>query len=190
MRLRAPLALATVLLATGCTGLADQVGGGPAVPAAPAAATAAAGTFNDADVRFLQQMRAQESEGIALVSEATTRASRDDVKTLAGAIRATQNDELGRITAWLKQWQRPVEAPGSTGKGGKHTAPEAALAGKQGAAFDEAFLTALLAAQRKALPLAKAELAAGKNENATAFAKTVQASRTAEITQLEKLLKG
>ncbi|MGX6603584.1 DUF305 domain-containing protein [Micromonosporaceae bacterium Da 78-11] len=140
----------------------------PAAPADPAAASVSA-KHDAGDVAFVQALIPHHRQGIALAS--ATAAKHPDARTLAQAIIVTQQDEVVRMTSWLKAWG--VAAPPST-------APVAP---------DGDPLRALIAHQEEAIPLAQREQANGGNLTALAFAKQVIESRTAQSTELRGYLR-
>jgi len=174
------------LLAVGC---ADR----PSTPVgAPTASPAAiAGGFNDTDVMFLQMMLAYQGQSLKLVPLARTRASRDDVRTLAAAIAATQADEAAMMADWLRTWRQPLTAAADPavheGHGGLHDLDVdelGAVRDLSGPEFDKAFLNLLIGHQHNAVEVARMELSSGTNQQVKEFAQRVDRSRTAEIAQM------
>ena len=162
---RALAAAAAVLVLGGC-------GSEPPSPAPTAAVT-----FSQADVTFVRALLPQHRAGIALAGVGAERASRPEVRTMAAAIVATQRDEVARMTEWLAAWK---QAPVSAAAG-----PDLAeLRAAKPAAFDQRFLSLLIAQQQEAVRLAQAEEAGGSNVNARSFATQVRLSREAQIKQL------
>ena len=160
---RALAAAAAVLVLGGC-------GSEPPSPAP-------ASTFSQADVTFVQALLPQHRAGIALAGVGAERASRPELRTMAAAIVATQRDEVARMTEWLAAWK---QAPVSAAAG-----PDLAeLRAAKPAAFDQRFLSLLIAQQQEAVRLAQAEEAGGSNVNARSFATQVRLSREAQIKQL------
>ncbi|RSN70328.1 DUF305 domain-containing protein [Actinomadura sp. WAC 06369] len=182
----AAAALAPLLLA-GCGG--GEADGRPVSAATPAA------EHNDGDVMFLQMMIAHHRQGLEMAGLAAERAPSEDVRVLAGAVKATQTEEAERMIAWLRAWSEPLEA----GHGGGHHAAHGALpaTGAQeigalkkakGAAFERAFLNLFIAHQHNAVEMARTELAEGASPDAKAFAQRVRDSRTDQIQQMLGLL--
>jgi uncharacterized protein (DUF305 family) len=157
-------------LAAGC-GTAAPHPAGPAASAAPAAsATAAVAADHDAgDVAFVQGLITHHRQGIALA--AATAAAHPQARTMAEAIIVTQQDEVVRMTTWLKAWG--AGAPPSTSPAPSTGDP----------------LRALIAHQEQAVTLAQQEQAKGANPAALAFAKQVIESRTGQVTQLRGYLR-
>jgi uncharacterized protein (DUF305 family) len=168
-RCSAVVALLAVLMLAGGCGTAR-----PAAETAPAATAAVSPEFDAADVTFVRTLIPHHREGVALARLGATKAARADVRLLAGAIVATQEDEAQRMAGWLVAWKQPPAPAASAG-------PAGAL---RATGFDPAFLDALIAHQEGAITIAQAELAAGRNRNALAFARQVVESRTAQVDQL------
>jgi uncharacterized protein (DUF305 family) len=166
-------AVAVLLLLGGC-GTAE-----PAARTAPAATAAVSPDFNAADVTFVRVLIPHHRAGVAIARAGAERATRAEVRLLAEAIVATQQDEAQRMAGWLSTWRQPAAAPGPTAT---PTAPAAS--------FDRVFLRALIEHQQEAIGLAETETAAGRNRNAVAFARQVVESRTAQVDQLRAWLGG
>lgn len=160
---RASIVLVGVLLAAGC-GADPPSALSPSAPA-PAAVRAEHGP---ADVAFVRALIPHHREGIALAAAA---AKRPEARTLAEAIIVTQQDEVVRMTGWLRVWGEPAPPSAS---------PAAAPSGDP--------IRALVAHQEEAVRLAQREQAGGSNPTALAFAKQVIESRTGQIDQLRGYL--
>jgi uncharacterized protein (DUF305 family) len=177
---RVSMLLAVLLLLGGC----GRATPGPAAPAGatpgagPAAATPgpaglAAGTsgagsrHTSVDVAFGQALIPHHRQGIALASSV---ARQPGARTLAEAIIVTQQDEVARLSGWLREWSATVP-------------PSAA---PSPAAKDP--VRALIAHQQEAIKLAQSEQAGGANPAALAFAKQIVESRAEEIAQLRTYL--
>jgi uncharacterized protein (DUF305 family) len=164
---RISIALAAILLLGGC-------GSAPSspTPSTTTADTSQAGRRHvPADIDFVRAMLPHHQAGIALArAVAAQPATQPAARTLAQAIIVTQQDEIVRMTGWLREWSAPGPASGAAASG----------AGKSGA--DP--VRALIAHQQEAIELAQQEQASGSNPAALAFARQVIESRTAEIDQL------
>lgn len=175
------------LLLTACGG--GEADGRPVSAATPAA------KHNDGDVMFLQMMIAHHRQGLEMAGLAAERAPSEDVRVLAGAVRATQTEEAERMIAWLRAWSKPLEASHGHAHHSAHgampaTGPKeiAALKGAKGAAFERTFLNLFIAHQHNAVEMARTELAEGANPDAKAFAQRVRDSRTDQIQQMLGML--
>ncbi|MEV4642224.1 DUF305 domain-containing protein [Actinoplanes sp. NPDC049548] len=153
-------------------------------PPGPTATAAVSPEFNDADLTFVRALIPHHRAGTELARIGADHASRPELRTLAAAVVTTQQDEVTRLTGWLTVWGRPApSAPAEPPAGA------AALAKTSGTAFDGTFARLLTDHQREAVRLAEAETAGGRNREALAFARQVQASRTAQIDALHVFLR-
>ena len=157
------LAVVVGLLAGGCGGDAPRAAEPSTVSTTAASARHAAG-----DVAFARELIAHHRAGIALASAVA--AKYPQARTLAEAIIVTQQDEVVRMTGWLREW-------------GAAPPPSAAPVVPAGDP-----LRALVAHQDEAIRLAQREQSDGTNPAALAFAKQVVESRAAQIEQLEGFL--
>lgn len=154
--------------------------------------------FNDTDVMFLQMAVPQHEQGIEMARLATERASRDDVRDLAAAIAATQDDELAEMKDWLEKWHQPVaydpDPNAHAGHGGMHGSDPAVLEVLRetpaGPDFDSRFLNLLTGHQHGAVELARLEEKDGKHPDAKSLASRIVKSRTAQIQQMGTYLAG
>lgn len=133
--------------------------------AAPAASgpPSAGPEHNAGDVAFVEALIPHHRAGIALAELA---AKQPGHEVLAEAIISTEQDEITRMTGWLKVWG-VVPAYKSDGPAPKGDP-----------------VTALAAHQEQAIALAQKEQAQGSNAAALDFAKQIIESRTAEAAQL------
>jgi uncharacterized protein (DUF305 family) len=129
-----------------------------------AAATAPPSNHDAGDVAFALALIPHHREGIALAS--ATAARHPEARTLAEAIIVTQQDEIVRMTSWLRAWG--ATPPPST--------PPAPPTGDP--------LRALISHQEGAVTLAQREQADGADPAALAFARQVIESRTGQVIQL------
>lgn len=193
------LVIAVAILAlAGCGGEAivpesQQGHGHGATSAAPPVSASA--RFNDADVMFAQMMVAHLEQGIDLAQVAKANAAKPKVKELAGAIDATQREELTMLKGWLKLWGKP-ETPSSdpnvhAAHGGLPLLDAAVVSEvkeKSGAEFDLTYLNLMTGHQHGAVEMAQTELKDGSNPEATAYADRVRNSRQGQIQQMLTLV--
>jgi uncharacterized protein (DUF305 family) len=179
---------------------------GMPMPAQPA------GPHNQADITFARQMSVHHQGAITMADLAGTRASSPKVKTLAGEIKATQAPELKEMAGWLAAWAPDTDMNGMPNKtaasmggmGGMSSsssgaasampgmmsdAQMAALTAANGSAFDKLFLQMMIAHHQGALTMATIETAQGQNPAALTLAKSITTSQTAQITQMQDMLK-
>lgn len=200
--------LAGALLLVGCSGnghLAAVVRSEH--PAATASAPAS--RFNDADVMFTQQMILHHQQAIQMARMAVTRAQNPKVKALAAKIQIEQVSEIKTMTGWLRDWGQPVPtgmpammspmpgmmgspAPGTSGPpipGMMTPGDMSQLMAAHGEDFDRMFLQMMIRHHQGAVEMARTEQAEGINPAARKLARQIETGQTAEITQMQLLLK-
>jgi uncharacterized protein (DUF305 family) len=156
-------------------------GAEPPPPIGPSVSAGVSRDVNATDVAFVRTLLPNLRQGIAIAQPAATRSARDELRTLAAAIVATQRDEVARLQGWLRAWGQSesasASAPATDGR-------VAALARLSGTKLDAAVLDLLIDHQAEAVRLARAETGGGVNREALAFARQVDASRSAQMQQL------
>jgi len=182
------LALVAALALTAC-GSGDSSGDGDG-----------GGDFNDADVTFTQSMIPHHEQAVQMAKMAKMHASTPEVKNLADKIEVAQGPEIATMKGWLKDWAK--DESGSVGgmdhdSGGMDRGAMPGMMSDEdmsrlgvatGAGFDQMFLTMMIDHHTGAIEMAKTEQSKGKNADAKALAKKIEADQTAEITQMKKLL--
>ena len=195
-------ALAATVVLAGCSGTgttSDSSAGASSTPTSSSSPSSPQ-SFTTADVTFAQQMIPHHRQAVEMARMAPTRAKDPRVKDLATKIEAAQGPEIQTMTGWLQSWGKPVpeDMTGMTGMNhgemnmpGMMSATDMAKMGKaSGADFDTMFLTGMIAHHRGAVEMARAEQSAGQNPDAVALARKIQADQTAEIRQMQRLLKS
>jgi len=183
-----------ILVLAGC---ADR-GETPSTVRTPTESPAARQSFNDADVTFAQQMIPHHEQAIDMALVAQERAENAQVRELAAAIEEAQGPEIATMTGWLEAWGEDVPAEtGGMDHGGMSTDDMPgmmsdqemdSLAAMSGAAFDEMFLTMMIAHHEGAIEMARTEQADGENPEAIALAEKIEADQAAEIDTMRGLL--
>ncbi len=183
------------------------IDGSPSAPADSSTSATASGPHNGADITFAQMMTVHHKGAIAMADLAPSRAASSQVKDLAAKIKAAQAPEIAEMSGWLTAWMPSMASASPSAMGGMsgmdHCTNSAAsmpgmmsdqqmnqLTAAKGAAFDKMFLQLMITHHQGALTMAKAETASGKNPAALALATSITTSQTAEITQMQTLLKG
>ena len=187
-------AAAVVLLAaSGCGGSGHSgSGSGHGSAAVPAGTPSAGVAFNDADVAFAQHMIVHHRQAVEMADLAAERAGSASVKTLAADIKAAQAPEIATMTTWLGTWG--AAAPDGHGAGHEtmpgmmSEADMTKLAGAQGDAFDERFLTMMIAHHEGAITMAQTEVSDGSSPEAKTLAGKITAAQQAEIAAMKTLL--
>lgn len=195
------LALVAALTLAGCGGSTASSSG----------SSSSSSEFNDADVTFAQSMIPHHQQAVQMSEMARMHASTTEVKQLADNIEAAQGPEIDTMTGWLKAWGEDVPSDSSSDMGGMggmdgsdpsmggepggvpgmmSDADMKALDAATGAEFDRMFLTLMSEHHEGAIAMAKTEQANGKNPDAIALAKKIEAAQAAEIAQMKDMLKS
>ncbi|MFB7213885.1 DUF305 domain-containing protein [Streptomyces sp. NPDC056255] len=175
-------------------------GMGHASAGASAPATPGAG-FNDADVKFAQQMIPHHQQAIEMAKLADGRAADPEIKKLATAIEKAQDPEIETMKGWLKSWGKPLPSSsmgdmpgmdhGSDGSAmpgmmsGKDMSDLAAAKGKD---FDKKFAQLMIGHHQGAVTMAEDEKKNGVDVDAKKLAGAVVTAQTAEIEQMNKII--
>ncbi len=191
---RATRAVAALLTAVGAAlwmagcGISSSTSEPPApTPEAVQISTA----HNAADVMYLQMMIAHHGQGLELVGLAGTRAQQAEIKTLAAAVQATQDDEVTVMRSWLDTWSKPAAVDHDPAAHAEHgglpaTGPEqiAALRDAPETDFDRSFINLFVAHQHNAVEMSQWAEEKGENPEVRDFARRVRESRADQIAQL------
>ena len=140
------------------------------------------------DVQFIDGMIVHHQGAITMATEATTAASRPEVKQLAATIVTTQDPEITQLQGWRTQWyaneaQTTATMLESMGMGNMMIAHDPAKD------FDQRFLEAMIAHHRGAVQMAETIKATATHPEIRTFAEKVITDQTAEITQMEGWIK-
>jgi len=146
--------------------------------------------FNDADVRFLQEMIPHHQQAIEMAELVEGRTRRPELVKLAATITTSQGAEIHTMQGFLTHWNRPAQAvegaghdesqaPGMLGEGQLDW-----LQTLEGARFDLGFVTMMRTHHGGAVEMAEAELRSGSSAEVKALARRMIAAQQAEIRQL------
>lgn len=207
-------ALAALVL-TGCTP-SERAVGNPNAPVHPNPTTGqlpapeAAGEHNAADLAFAQGMVAHHEQALAMTALVNGKGASEQVTALAERIARAQEVELAQLQGFLDRWQAP-EAGAMPGHGAEPAPAEPApapaepgtaaatpgmltpeqltqLGAATGADFDRLFLQLMTAHHEGAVQMAQAEVAGGRDPEATALAQRIIDTQQAEIAEMRTLL--
>jgi uncharacterized protein (DUF305 family) len=154
-------------------------------------------SHNQQDVTFATDMIPHHLQALQMAEMAQTQASFPAVKALADQIQAAQGPEIDTMTQWLKSWGEdvPDESMGGMDMGGTDNMPGmmsdqvmSDLAATKGARFDTLWLESMITHHEGAVQMAETEIADGKDPDAIALAKSINAAQTSEIATMKKLL--
>lgn len=163
----------------------------PAVSTSAATGTAEAGTFNDADVTFLQMMYPHHEQAVQMAELVPSRSHDQQVIDLAAGIKSAQQPEMTQIQSLLASAGKPDPAGGAM----NHDMPGmmspeemSSLEAMSGPEFDKMWLQMMIDHHRGAVEMAQTEITSGTNPQAKQMAETIVATQQQEIAQMESLL--
>ena len=151
--------------------------------------------FDDADVTFAQSMIPHHQQAVQMARMARTHASSPAVKELAARIEAAQGPEIATMSGWLEDWGK--DGKSGSGMSGMDMGSMPGLMSDDdltrldadsGATFDRMFLAMMIKHHTGAVEMATTEQSDGKNADAVALAKKIEAAQTAEIAHMKDLL--
>ena len=193
-------AVAAVLLAVAAAAGGCGAGETPPAPAPPASAVApadvaAATSFNDTDVMFLQMSLEHVRQGDEVVALAEERAADPRVRALAADLRRQWRAEAETMRGWLTRWGRPLaaapDAGAHAGHGDLHSlraSDVAELRAAEGADFDRTALSLLLGHLHNTVETARLETAGGAYPPAISLAATMTTVRQQQVQTMLGLL--
>lgn len=195
--------LTSAAVLAGCGDDADDHSGEPSTPAsAPAAsgsatADVATGEYNQADIRFAQEMIPHHRQAVEMAALVPDRSDDPALIDLAARVQQAQDPEITAMTGWLEAWGAAVPEPGGHA-GMDHGAMPgmmtedqmAQLESATGAEFDRMWLEMMIAHHEGAVRMARTELAEGEFGEARAMAQEIIDTQQAEIQQMRTMLAG
>ncbi len=151
--------------------------------------------FDVADVAFANNVVALEGQGITISQLAPDHTNNPELVTFATKTAAALQVDTEVLKALRAQWKEGQDnrtgdpVPGTTGLT-IDDATAAKLAGMQGTEFDAAWLQLMIRFDQGVIDMANAEVASGKNVDATSLAKQITKTRQAEMGQAQAMLAG
>lgn len=192
------LLLAGCSTAGGAGGMSGMDHSGSSMSSSPAAPSGSS-AHNAQDVSFAQGMAMHHLQAVEMADMLLDKQGVNaDVVALATDIKNAQQPEIDQMNGWLTSWG---ETPMSSSSGGMNHDMGAmgggmmseddmnALKDASGAKASSLFLTQMTEHHQGAVEMAKTEVSKGKDPSAVALAKKIVADQTAEITQMQDLLK-
>jgi len=189
------LLAATAVLAVASMGLSACSGDASSNSESVKSETSSADiTWNDADVKFVQEMIPHHEQAVEMSDMLSVRDVTEETAALAQRIGATQSDEVRMMQGYLAEWG--VELDPHAGHSGDHAMGEGMMTAEQlaelgaatGGAFERMWLTMMLEHHKGAIAMANAVVASGVEPRVRAFAESIVTAQGAEITQIEGLL--
>lgn len=153
------------------------------------------GDFNDADVMFAQMMIPHHEQAIELSDIALdpTVGAGEAVRNLATQIKGAQDPEITLMKSLLTGWGEGTEMDSSKDhsdmmSGMLSTDDLAALSALRGAAFDRAWMEAMIAHHEGAIEMALDVLSDGSSPSVKTLADAIVSGQEAEIETMKQLL--
>jgi len=150
--------------------------------------------YNTADVAFANSLTAQEEQGINMSGLVPDRSNNSELVTFAAKTAAAFQVDTQVLKALRAQWKESQDnqtgdaGPSSTAGGVIDNATIANLDSLHGPEFDTLWLKSMISLDQGAIEVANAEVANGKNIDATSLAKQIVKARQAEIGQMQQIL--
>jgi uncharacterized protein (DUF305 family) len=165
----------------------------PGMTASSASATAApVGTFNDADVTFLQMMYPHHEQAVQMADLVPSRSQDQQVIDLAAEIKAAQAPEMTQMQQMLESFGKSVpsggEPMGHDMPGMMSSEQMSSLEGMSGSEFDRMWLEMMIDHHNGAIQMAQTEIASGANPEAKQMAETIVTTQQREIDQMTAML--
>lgn len=149
-----------------------------AVSGCSASADTSAG-YNEADVRFSQQMIAHHRQTIHLAELASERGGSAYVRELSAKIIPGEQADIQKMSGWLKSWQQAVPAEEATEEGDQLRA---------GAGFDRGWLTMLSGHLEHGIHMAKEIQTKGEHAPTRQLADEIVHVQSDELAAITKRL--
>jgi uncharacterized protein (DUF305 family) len=151
--------------------------------------------YSEIDVRFVEQMIPHHRQAIEMAELAPDRASDDRVLLLAERIAAAQQPEIVSLEGWLEARDLPLPDPEASAGHGHGDMPGmisplqmSTLEESSGAAFDELFLTFMIAHHEGAIEMAAPVAVDGVDILAREMAADVGVTQQTEIIRMREIL--
>ena len=165
----------------------------PGMTASSASATPApAGTFNDADVTFLQMMYPHHEQAVQMADLVPSRSQDQQVIDLAAEIKAAQAPEMTQMQQMLESFGKSVPSGGDPMghdmPGMMSPEQMSSLEGMSGPEFDRMWLEMMIDHHNGAIQMAQTEIASGANPEAKQMAETIVTTQQREIDQMTAML--
>lgn len=149
----------------------------------------ATGAYSDDELMFASMMIPHHSQAVTMSELALANSTSPDVLALATAIRDAQGPEITQMQSWLDESNYSGTHAGHMEMGGMLTDVELAeLASLKDAAFDQMFLTSMIAHHEGALDMASL-IKDSTNSEVKKLYENIVTSQSAEIEAMKALLK-
>lgn len=138
------------------------------------------------DVMFAQMMIPHHEQAVEMAEIALVKSDASgQVRELATAVKQTQDPEIQTMSGWLKEWGAAAPSGsmdhGSMGSGMMSDADMEALERASGTAFDQKWVTMMIAHHEGAIDMARQVLATTADPKVKALADAIIKAQTEEI---------
>lgn len=185
----AALAVAAMLVLTGCSGPTNGQNNHENMPGMGASQSAEV-PANQADIMFAAMMIPHHEQAIEMADVLLAKDGIDpQVTALAERIKAAQGPEIDLMQQWLDEWGVD-EMPESMDHGGMMGDGDMdALEQASGAEAERLFLEGMIVHHEGAIEMAEDELADGENQDALDLANDIIEAQSTEIAEMQGMLK-
>ncbi|MGB7417130.1 MAG: DUF305 domain-containing protein [Thermosynechococcaceae cyanobacterium] len=155
----------------------------------------------DLDLRFIDAMTPHHQGAVVMAKAVLENSQRPEMKTLASAIIAAQNQEIAQMKQWRKDWYpQASDTPMAWHAEGNHMRPMSAEQmkamsmeqdlGKADADFDLRFINGMVPHHEAAVVMAQDVLTKSKRPEIKKLAQAILDSQQTEIDQMQKWRKA
>lgn len=180
-------------------GLGVLAGCSGADTSAPSGSSSSQAASSATDVAFAQSMIPHHEQAVEMADLALAPSSQASaqVRELATQIKAAQDPEIARMSAWLQQWGAPSAMPmdhsnhdmGAVTMSGMMTADQmAALTAVSGDDFDRMWMQMMIEHHEGAVTMAEQVQQASTDPQVTGLADDIVAAQRQEIATMQELL--
>ncbi|HEU4325180.1 MAG TPA: DUF305 domain-containing protein [Roseiflexaceae bacterium] len=134
------------------------------------------------DAAFIDSMIVHHQAAIDMSNQALQESERDEIKTMAQAIIAAQQAEVGQLYGWRKSWY--PELPTSAGL--ESDMGDMEISSDTAAPFDQRFIDAMIAHHEGAISMAKDAETKAERAELKSLARNIIKVQEAEVTQLQE----
>ena len=148
--------------------------------------------FNDADVKFAQEMTARHEQAVELadLALATSAYASTQVIDLAQRIKNAQGPEIEMMKGWLTGWNMPMEMSGMSHSSGMMSGDEmASLKNLTYGEFDKKWLELMIKHHQGAIAMATDMKSTAKSSDILMLADQIISGQKTEIAEMQLLLK-
>jgi len=154
------------------------------------------GANNDADIEFAMGMVPHHEQAVEMADMVLGKEGIDpQVTSLAEKIKAAQGPEITLMKGWLDSWGSPYESMGDMpgmdmGAGMISEEDMARLDAATGVEASRLFLEQMIEHHNGAIEMANVQTSEGSNPDAVELAKNIIKSQTAEIDEMQAILRS